>query len=254
MCSPQVAPSGSEHTLSQESFQNRLLNALPAPSFARLEPLLERLDLPRGLLVTEADTPIKWILFPESGLVSVVNRSFRGRQLEIGVFGWEGMGSTALVLGSDRTPHAVFMQVPGAGHRLPAQAFQAALAEDAELRAVMLLYVQAFMVQLAQTALSNGTCTIEQRLARWLLMVRDRSATDELALTHEFLAIMLGVRRTGVTLAIHMLEGANLIRARRGVVTIVDRARLQETATDGYGPAEAEYERLLGRTINPNPP
>lgn len=230
----------------QSDVRNRLLRALSADDFALLQPSLEWVDLPKGRVIVEAGVPFDWVVFPEDGLVSVVNRAFNGRQLEVGLFGRDGMGSTACVLGCDTTPHAIFMQVAGNGYGMPAGALQRAMSESQALTALLLRYVQTFMVQVAQTALSNGTGTIEQRLARWLLMVHDRIAGDELQLTHEFLSIMLGVRRTGVTLAIHMLEGAQTIKARRGIVAIVDRDKLIGLAGDGYGPAEAEYERLLG--------
>ncbi len=204
------------------------------------------MELPKGHLIVEADAVFERAVFPETGLASVVNRRFNGRQLEVGVFGRDGMGSAGLVLGTDRTPHAIFMQVAGWGWEIGADALRSAMASHAGLKALLLRYVQAFMIQVAQTALSNGTCTIEQRLARWLLMVHDRADGDELRLTHEFLSIMLGVRRTGVTLAIHMLEGAHMISARRGSVTILDRSKLVAAAADGYGPAEAEYGRLIG--------
>lgn len=234
--------------IAQEAMQNLLLRALSAEAFAVLAPSLEPILLGKGFVCAVAGDSVQWAVFPETGLVSIVGRMEDARQIELGVFGHEGMGAVAIVLGSDRTPNEAFVQIAGHGHRLEAGALQRALASNAELRTVLLRYVQAFITQLSQTALSNGRHTIEKRLARWLLLVHDRIEGNELALTHEFLAIMLGVRRTGVTLAIHILEGARLIRARRGVITIVDRAGLKQLAGVCYGLAEAEYERLIGPT------
>ena len=230
----------------QDQVRNKLLAAFPPQAFESIRAALVHVELEKGKVLVEAGQPFRTVTFPEMGLASVVNRSFNSRQLEVGVFGWDGMGSTALVLGSEQTPHAIFMQVAGRGFCLPADVLRELVERDVVVRALLLRYVQAFIVQVAQTALSNGACTIEQRLARWLLMVHDRSDHDDLRLTHEFLAIMLGVRRTGVTLAMHMLEGARMVKARRGVVTILDRSKLIEMAADGYGLAEAEYARLLG--------
>lgn len=202
--------------------------------------------LERGQLVAKAGTECEWVIFPDSGIVSVVSNGSGERQLEVGLFGREGMGPAALVLGGDRSPFLMYVQVPGHGHRMKAQDLTRAMAEFPEFRENLLRFTQAFMAQVAQTASSNGCCTIEQRLARWLLLVHDRSDGDEVVLTHEFLSIMLGVRRTGVTLAIHVLEGERMICARRGSITILDRDRLAELAGPSYGLAEAEYERLIG--------
>ena len=231
---------------SQHDVRNRLLRGLPAEAFAVLQPSLVHMDLPKGELISEVGTEAPWAVFPENGLASVVNRSFNGRQLEVGVFGRDGVGGMGLLLKTGQTPYATFMQVAGDGWRVEADVFRTALDGIAGMHEYLLRYMQAFVVQIAQTALANSACTIEQRLARWLLMVHDRVDGDELRLTHEFLSVMLGVRRTGVTLAVHMLEGGHMIQARRGVVLITDRDKLQKTAGDGYGTAEAEYERLLG--------
>ena len=233
-------------SLEQEASRNRLIRAMPAEGFALIRSSLEAIDLPKGYVISEAESPIEWVLFPEAGLASVVSRAFNGRQIEVGVFGWDGMGSTAVVLGVDQTPHTIFMPMEGAGLRIRSSVLREAMAAHEGLRSLLLRYVQAYLIQVAQTALSNGTCTIEQRLARWLLMVHDRSEVDQLKLTHEFLSIMLGVRRTGVTLAIHLLEGAHMIRARRSLVEVIDRGKLMAVAGDGYGTAEREFERLIG--------
>ena len=229
----------------QGAVHNRLLRLLPADSFLRLQPHLEPVPLTKGLVILKADTPFAWAYFPEYGVASIIS-SDEGRRLEIGLFGRDGMGSTALVLGTDRTPHETVIQVEGHGHRIAADVLREALAQDPALQALLLRYIHVFSLQLAQTAVSNGSGTIEERLARWLLLTHDRLDGNDLPVTHEFLAIMLGVRRPGVTLATHMLEGAQVIRAKRGLITVTDRAKLEQLAGRSYGSPELEYERLIG--------
>ena len=202
--------------------------------------------LPKGASLNDPGATLNTVLFPESGMISIVNRTPTGRRMEVGVFGREGMGSTAVILGGGSAPFAVFTQVAGHGYMLDAAVLQQAIGESATLRGLLLRYCQAFLIQVAQTAVSNGTFTIEQRLARWLLLVHDRIDGDEMPVTHELLSVMLGVRRTGVTLAIHVLEGEKTIRARRGMITVLHRDKLLAIASEGYGVAEAEYERLIG--------
>ncbi len=230
----------------QPDIANRLLRVLSPEAYTSLQSKLELVELNKGDVLLEADTPYEWAYFPESGLASVIAVGNDNRALEVGLFGREGMGNVAVALNSGRSPHRTLIQVPGTGHRLPAQELLQLMDQLPELSALLLRYVQAFLVQVAQTALSNGSFSIENRLARWLLLARDRLDTDEIDLTHEFLSTMLGVGRTGVTLAMQTLEGNGLIRARRGLLTIVDRPGLEEKAAFAYGPAEREYKRLIG--------
>lgn len=214
--------------------------------FQLLAGSLEPMTLDKGLVLAEPGVPARDVVFPESGLVSVVAKSPNGRQIEVGVFGLDGMGSTAVALGVDQTPHQTYVQMTGHAHRLPAAVLRSAMAQSATMRELLLRYVQSFLVHVAETAVANGINTVEQRLARWLLIVHDRVQHDDLAITHEFLSLMLGVRRTGVTLALHVLEGGGMIRSTRGLVTVLDRAKLKQTARDCYGSAQAEYDRLFG--------
>jgi CRP-like cAMP-binding protein len=151
-----------------------------------------------------------------------------------------------VLLGADRTPHETFMQIGGAALRIGADAFRHALEQSPALQKLLLRFVQVFHLQTAQTAACNGSHPVGRRLARWLLMCHDRLDGDELPLTHEFIAVMLGVRRPGVTEALQMLETEQAIRAERRNIVVLDRRRLEETAGDGYGGPEAEYERLIG--------
>lgn len=228
------------------SYQNRLLAALTEADRALLRPHLEPIDLPLGRVLVEPDKIITHAVFAESGLCSVIASGTEGARIEIGLFGRDGIAAPALVLGADRIPHQIFMQVGGRGYRIAAEALRRATDTSASLRNLFLRYAQTFLVQTAQTALANAGAPAEERLARWLLMYHDRQDGDDLSVTHEFLSLMLGVRRPTVTVAIHTLEGAGLIRARRGRIRVLDRARLEEAAGEAYGPAEAEYERLIG--------
>lgn len=234
--------------VSQSALHNRLLRALSASDFARLQPHLRQVEVKRGDVIIEPNEPIEQVHFPERGIASIVTTTPAGRRrLEVGLYGREGTSATAVVLGTDRIPHEHFYQVAGSALVMGADDLTAAIRQSASLSRLLLRYVQTFQVQIAYTALSNGTYTIDERLARWLLMCHDRIDGNELPLTHEFLGMMLGVRRSSVTLAIQVLEGARIIEARRGRLHILKRAKLEELAGDSYGLPEAEYARLIGR-------
>jgi CRP-like cAMP-binding protein len=234
--------------ISQTHLHNRLLRALSAEDFKLVQPHLTAITVNRGDVLIEPNEPIEHVHFPERGIASIVTTTPVDKmRLEVGIYGREGMSSTELLLGVDRTPHEHFFQVSGSTLRMGADELKAAIRQSPSCQALLLRYVQAFQVQVAYTALSNGGYTIEERLARWLLMCHDRIDGNELPLTHEFLGIMLGVRRTSVTLATQVLEGAGIIATRRGRIAILDREKLQEVAGDSYGRPEAEYARLLGR-------
>src|SRR5215203_5082928 len=233
------------------SARNGLLAWLSPEDFSRLEPQLERVLLPVGMRLVEPDTPIEYVYFLEQGIASVVAITSQGRRIEAGIVGREGLTGIPVLLGADRTPHECFIQTPGAGLRIGADDLRREIASSASLHQHLLRFVQAFMIQMGQTALSNGSHTIEERLARWLLMCHDRVDGDDLATTHEFLSLMLGVRRAGVTLALQALEDRGLISTKRGQITVLDRATLEEVAGDSYGVSEAEYARLIRLELEP---
>jgi CRP-like cAMP-binding protein len=223
-----------------------MLAALSAADFRRLAPHLAstRLGLRRGL--EDANKPIKHIYFPEDGIVSVVALGTRERQSEVGLIGREGMTGINVVMGNDRSPHLSYVQVAGQGQSMKADALRQAMQDSPSIRICFLHFAQAFMVQAAHTAVANGRGNIEQRLARWLLMAHDRIAGNEIPLTHEFLALMLNVRRAGVTEALHGLSSKGLISGKRGQIVVNDRAGLVATANGLYGIPESEYLRLTG--------
>lgn len=226
--------------------RNRLLAAMAPADYELLLPRLQPAVLELRQVFEKPNEPIQAVYFVEHGMASVVANTRRDRKIEVGIIGREGMSGVTVVLGITQSPNETFVQVAGAGLRIGADHLRAAMDESATLQPFLLRYAQALMVQTAQTALANGRARIGERLARWLLMAHDRSDGDDLPLTHEFLAIMLGVRREGVTIALQRLEGVNLIRARRGLIVILDRNGLETCADGSYGVSEVEYERLIG--------
>ena len=226
--------------------KNHLLAALSASDLALLTPHLSPIGMKLRQILEEPNRPIRHVFFMEQGIASVVATGDRNKQIEVGVIGRESMSGHAVVMGSDRSPHSTFIQVAGRAQRIGVQHFRAAMAQSSSLARLFLKAAQAFMVQTAHTAVANGQAKLEERLARWLLMAHDRLDGDQLPLTHEFLAIMLGVRRAGVTVALHELEGRSLIRTNRGHIEIREREGLEEIAGAFYGTPEKELDRLMG--------
>ncbi|WP_246704414.1 Crp/Fnr family transcriptional regulator [Rhizobium sp. P32RR-XVIII] len=231
-------------------YRNALLKSMDAKDLALLAPHLEHVTLDIPYEIEKAHEPADYVVFLESGLASIVARLSGGRDIEVGIAGREGMTGAAIVLGGEQSPNMTFMQVSGSGFRISSAKLQEAIDASSTLRARLLAYIQAFMAQMSSTVLANGHSKLEERLARWLLMVHDRMDGNTISLTHEFLSIMLGVRRPGVTVAVHILEGKGYIRANRGQITILNRKGLIEEANGSYGAAEEEYLRLIGTPLS----
>lgn len=225
---------------------NKILSSLAPADFDLLRPQLTRVDLPLRKSLEVANKKVDHVFFPERGFASVVAGK-RGHSVEVGLIGSEGMTGLAVVLGAGSSPNATYMQSAGDGWRLSSVGLRAAMDKSPTLRHVLLNFAHAFLVQTAQTAFINGRGTIEARLARWLLMAHDRLRNDEMQLTHEFLAIMLGVRRTGVTEALNRLDEQGLVRAARGRIVLLDRKGLEKLADNAYGTSETEFRRLFGK-------
>jgi CRP-like cAMP-binding protein len=225
---------------------NRLLGLLPAKDYRRLRPHLERIPLDYRQSLYRARRPLGFVYFIETGVGSLVNTMANGEAAEVGTIGNEGMVGLPLLLGDDRAPTSVYVQVPGAGLRMTAAQFDRELARSASMRTVMLRYAHALFNQVAQSAACNHFHSIQQRCCRWMLMTHDRMKSNEFLLTQEFLAMMLGVQRTGVSAAAGALKRLGLIRYRRGVVTILDRRGLQQRSCECYGVSRQEFDRLLG--------
>jgi CRP-like cAMP-binding protein len=228
-----------ETSSSTTSIRNRVLASLSSADFALLRRNLEPVALAVRQLLEAPNTPITHCYFIESGLASIVARNSHKR-LEVGLIGCEGLTGLPIVLGNDRSPHETFIQVAGAGRRIAADKLRAAMQKSRSLEGAFLKCAHAFMNQTANTALSNGTATLEERLARWLLMASDRLEGNEIPLTHEFLSLMLGVRRAGVTVALNYLEQRGIIQLARGDIIILDREGLTASANGSYHQPEAQ--------------
>ena len=219
---------------------------MSADDFGRLAPHLESVSLPRGFVCAEPDQPIENIYFIEEGMASIVTVSREGLEVEAGIFGREGVGPLNPAMGSDSTPNRIFIQLADDAWRMDTRSFVAALDASPTLRNLVMRYGHTLSIQMTYTALSNAVHSIDERLARWLLMCDDRIEGLEMALTHELMSMMLAVRRPSVTTSLHVLEGNGFIKAERGRIVIRDRHGLEDFAGDAYGAPEAEYRRLIG--------
>jgi CRP-like cAMP-binding protein len=232
--------------LTQSSVRNQLLTCLSAGDFAYLAPHLRQVDLAVRSSIHGAGEAITEVFFPERGYASMLAALDEGDTAEVGMIGSEGMIGLPLVFGTDRSLVEAMVQGSGTAIRLAADIFQRALEERPAFRAVLLRYAMAFNVQVTMTAACNGRHLVEQRLARWLLMAHDRTVGDEFVMTHEFLSVMLGVRRAGVTVAAGALQRGGFIHYDKGRMRIVDRAGLEAAACACHAIVRREFDRLLG--------
>jgi CRP-like cAMP-binding protein len=225
---------------------NRLLTLLRAEDRERLFPHLEPVVLEYRRPLYNASEPIEFVHFIESGVGSLVLTLANGQAAEVGTIGNEGIVGLPVLLGDETGPTSVYVQVPGTGQRMRAEIFRRELERSAPMRATMLRYAHAFFNQVALSAACASLHSLEQRCCRWMLMTHDRMQSDEFLLTQEFLAMMLGVRRAGVSVAAAGLKRARLIRYIRGNVTIIDRKGLELRSCECYGVSKREFDRLLG--------
>jgi CRP-like cAMP-binding protein len=214
--------------------------------FQLLAPHLKAVDLPLRKQLESRNKRIDSVYFIESGIASVVANGGGDRSVEVGIIGREGVTGLTVIMGADRSPDDTFMQVAGRGQQIRANQLRHAMTESQTLHRSLLLYGHAYVVQTSRTALANARSKIEERLARWLLMAQDRTDNHELALTHEFLSMMLGVRRPGVTIALQFLESRGVIRRVRGQISISDREGLKKISNGAYGAVETEFLRTFG--------
>jgi CRP-like cAMP-binding protein len=235
MTTPMLAP-----------LQNRLLAALPAAERRRLLTNQTPIELVLGETLLEAGERIRYVLFPIQGFVSLITPGDGDAQLEVGLVGNEGMVGVSLFLGVNVAPLRALVQGAGSAWRLDAADFLSALKSGRQLQPLLSLYLYVQMTQLAQTAACTRFHVVEARLARWLLMTRDRAHSSEFQITQEFLARMLGVRRVGVTRAASALKRRNLIRYTRGSLEISDGAGLEAAACCCYAADKEAYARVLG--------
>jgi CRP-like cAMP-binding protein len=217
---------------------NHILSRLSRPDLALLEPHFEPVDLPLRKPLEARKRRIDQVYFIESGFASVVANGTKKQSIEVGIIGREGMTGLAIVLGNDRTLHETYIQVAGKGLRISAVNLRKAIESSSSLHRPMLQYAHAFLLQTTTTALANGRSKTEERLARWLLMANDRIDGKEVPLTHDFIGLMLGTHRPGVTIALQALERAALITTGRRSITILDRKGLVKNSNGAYTPPE----------------
>ncbi|MGA9997707.1 MAG: Crp/Fnr family transcriptional regulator [Pyrinomonadaceae bacterium] len=225
---------------------NWILSALPPEDYERLAPHLEPVNLTLNQTIYPPHTPVTHVYFPENAMISVVANSTDGASVEVGVIGREGMSGVAALLGVDgTTPTESMVQIADGALRMSAEVMRAEFNRSGAFQDRVLRYMQAYTIQTGQSAACNRIHTVEERLARWLLMTHDRAASDKLALTQEFIAMMLGCRRAGVTSAAITLQGDGFIRYSRGHITLLDRAGLEEFSCECYQIVKTESDRLL---------
>ena len=226
--------------------RNRLLAALPPDNLTQLLTKLRPVSLPLRKALLAPQGRIETVYFMESGWASMVAQLDDGTQAEVGLIGREGMVGLALIGGVETAFAETYMQAAGTALQMDASAFQHELEENRDLRRRLFRYNEAMHAQTAQTAACNGRHGLEQRLARWLLMAHDRSESDELFITQEFLSLMLCVQRPSITVIARILQKAGIIHYFKGNVTILDREALEATACDCYRMVQDRFDYLLG--------
>jgi CRP-like cAMP-binding protein len=223
--------------------RNQLLARMPAEAFAQLAPHLERVALKRRAIVQERHRPVEHVYFIERGVASIFAWTRRDGPVQVALVGRFGLVGVCAVLGMARSPHRCLMQAEGEALRLPARELTAAMDESPAFRRQLLNYVHFLLVQNSQFALCNARHELGQRVARWLLLTRDRLDGDLIPVTHDLLSMMLGVRRAGITQALARLEQAGAVRRTRGAIEIVNRDVLEEHACECYRIIAAERPR-----------
>ena len=236
----------STHQEARLPMQNRLLGKLPSEELTALHPHMEQVSLSHGQVIILPYEPIPFVYFPVNSLLSLVTVMEDGSTVESGSIGREGMAGLPILLDAGTTPMQTLTQIPGTAVRIKAEIIKEAFDRGGALQKLLHRYMHTIIVIGSQSAACNRLHHIEARLCRWLLMSSDGVDSDELRLTQDFLATMLGVRRSGVSEAASKLQGKGLIRYQRGHVQIVDRKSLETSACECYGVVSAEYNRLFG--------
>ena len=229
--------------------QNYLLAALPAADYQRLLPDLELVQLPLGMAVYESGGELNYVYFPTDSIVSLLYVMKDGASAEIAVVGFEGLVGIALFMGGESTPSRAVVQSAGYAYRLSSKILKREFEHGGPLQHLLLRYTQALITQMAQTAVCNRHHSVEQQLCRWLLLSLDRLASDELSMTQELIANMLGVRREGVNEAAGKLQAAGLIQYNRGRIKVLDRPKLEERVCECYAVVKRESDRLLPERV-----
>jgi CRP-like cAMP-binding protein len=230
--------------------ENRILNALPDEEYERLAPHLEFIETKHGQTLYQTNQTIDYVYFPNRAMISLVSQLSDGASVEVGVVGFEGMAGLPYVLGVEESPHETMVQIHDGAARMPARVLKEEFKRGGVLQDTLLRYTQSLLLLSSQVAACNRAHSVEERLARWLLMSQDRCLCEDLPLTHEFLAMMLGVRRAGVTTAALALQAEGLIRYSRGHIKITDRQGLEDFACECYTLIKTEFDRVTSGTEN----
>lgn len=226
---------------------NRLLARLPADEYQRLLPDLEPVTLSLGEIIRESRRPQEYVYFPTTCIVSFLYTMEEGSTVEVGLTGNDGVVGVALFLGGDYPPYRAIVQSAGAAFRMKAKVMQEEFARGGGFQRVLLRYTQALITQISQTAACNRLHSMEKRLCRWLLLCHDRVPSDEILMTQEFIANMLGGRRESVTVAAGHLQDAGFVQYSRGHIRILDRKGVEESACECYRVVKDEVDRLMGK-------
>ena len=230
--------------------QNQLLDALPTGDYERLASHLELIPLGLGDVIYESGSQLRYVYFPTTSIISLLYVMEDGASAEIAIVGNEGMLGISLFMGGDTTPSRAVVQSAGHGFRLRAELLKNEFGRFGPTMHLLLRYTQALITQMAQTAVCNRHHSVDQQLCRWLLLSLDRLPTNELSMTQELIANMLGVRREGVTEAAGKLQDVGLIRYRRGTITVLDRPGLEARSCECYQVVKTEFDRLLPYVVN----
>ena len=232
-------------SVAQNPRQNHLLAALPAADLERIEPALKLVPLPLGHVLYESGSRLRAVFFPTTAIVSLLYTMADGASAEIAVVGNEGMIGVSLFMGGETTPSRAVVQSAGHAYRLPGKILKEEFRRGTAMQHLLLRYTQALLTQMAQTAVCNRHHSLDQQLCRWLLLSLDRLEGNELVMTQELIANMLGVRREGVTEAAGHLQTAGLIKYSRGRITVIDRLGLETRTCECYAVVKREFDRLL---------
>jgi CRP-like cAMP-binding protein len=229
--------------------ENIILQSLSSESFEKISSKLTHIQHPRKTLIAEKGEPFKYAYFPDEGMVSIVLVTTEGIPIEVGTVGKEGFVGIPILLGADISDRKLFSQVPGHGWKMETKDFREALNDVTDLRLLCQRFTLTMFNQVSQTAACNRLHSIEERCARWLLLAHDRDTSRTVDLTQEFLSMMLGVRRSGVNIAIRTLEKAGLIEHKRGSIRILSRKDMEEVACGCYDEVRQYFQQTMGFSI-----
>lgn len=230
-------------------FENHILRSLPAADYERMSPHLQFVQFSHSELLQQADEIIQTVYFPNLAIMSLVAQDAKGQSVEVGVVGFEGVVGVSAALIADKSPFQVVVQLPHSGFRMNVRAFQDEFKRGGALHDLVLRYTHSLLLHTSQLAVCNRLHSLSERLARWLLMSYDRCKCPDLPFTHEFLALMLGVRRAGVTEAAIILQTEGYIKYRRGQITILDKEGLEEHTCECYPLLRQEFNSLVGESV-----